>query len=67
VTILFDSTIGADNLRVLVSQHEDEPATPILTIERDGMKEQLFKDATELRLCGEAIRLAGLRLIEQGL
>jgi len=67
MNILFDSIIGSENLRVLVSVHELEPATPLLTIERGGMSEYAFKDATELRLCGEAIRLAGIRLMEQGL
>jgi hypothetical protein len=61
VTILFDSTIGDDGLRVLVSRHEDEPASPILSIERHGMKENVFKDGMELRLVGEAIRLAGIQ------
>ena len=65
--IVFESEIGDDGLKMFVQIHPDDPRRPILVIQRDGTNERELNSATELRILGEAIRLAGLELIEKGL
>ena len=64
--ILFESRIGAQGLSVRVWSHDDDPTAVCLDITRHGVTESRLNDATELRLLGEAIHLAGLRLQQEG-
>jgi hypothetical protein len=66
--IVFESAIGdpKDGLLIFVQIHPDYPTAPLLTIQRHGINEKCFNSGTELRLVGEAIRLAGLKLMEEG-
>jgi hypothetical protein len=61
--VLWAATIGDDGLEVALSRVEKGRLQ--LTITRYDMPTKRLNDATELRILGEAIRLAGLSQLEQ--
>lgn len=62
---LFEADIGAEGLHMEVWEHCDGRGKFIISIQRDGLSEMTMNSATELRLAGEALRLAGIRAQSQ--
>ena len=61
---LFEAKIGDEGLQLEVWEHCDRRGEFIVSIERHGMNEMTTNSATELRLLGESLRLAGIRAQE---
>ena len=61
---LFEAEIGDEGLRLEVWEHIDHRGELIVSITRNGLSEMTTNSATELRLLGESLRLAGIRVQE---
>lgn len=60
-----ESTISNDGLTLAVYEHDDSPGEYVICTQRHGMSERICRTATEVRLLGDSLRLAGLRLLEK--
>ena len=63
---LFEAKIGDEGLRLEVWEHIDHRGEFIVSITRHGLSEMTTNSATELRLLGESLRLAGILAQEGG-
>lgn len=62
---LFEANIGTAGLRLLIKEHADAPGEFLIDLQRHGLPESNCQTTTELRLMGEAIRLAAMKIGEE--